>query len=66
MSVCGFGDLPMARIVTPALTTIHIPLRQLGKLGASRLLAALRHEEIPQAETLPVTLIERASTRKLP
>lgn len=65
VSVCGFGDLPMARIVTPALTTMHIPLRQLGNLGANRLLAALRQEAIPQAETLPVTLIERASTRTL-
>jgi LacI family transcriptional regulator len=65
ISVCGFGDLPMARLVTPTLTTVHIPLRQLGTLGATRLLAALRHEEIPQSEMLPTTIIERASTRAL-
>ena len=63
ISVCGFGDLPMSRLVTPTLTTIHIPLRQLGQLGAERLLATLRQEEIPLSETLPTTIIERASTR---
>lgn len=65
ISVCGFGDLPMARMLTPSLTTVHIPLRQLGKLGASRLLAALNREEIPLTETLSVSVIERASTRAL-
>lgn len=65
LSVCGFGDVPTARLVTPTLTTVHIPLRRLGQLGVSRLLAALNQEEIPQTETLPVTVIERASTRVL-
>ncbi|HEX4713855.1 MAG TPA: substrate-binding domain-containing protein, partial [Ktedonobacteraceae bacterium] len=57
--------LPMARMLTPSLTTVHIPLRPLGKLGASRLLAALNREEIPLTETLSVSVIERASTRAL-
>lgn len=62
ISVCGFGDLPMAQIVFPQLTTVHIPLRQLGRTGALRLLAALRNEEIPSLEVLPTTVVERSST----
>lgn len=62
ISVCGFGDLPMAQIVSPPLTTVHIPLRQLGRTGALRLLAALRNEEIPPLEVLSTSVVERSST----
>jgi DNA-binding LacI/PurR family transcriptional regulator len=62
ISVCGFGDLPMARMVSPALTTVHIPLRQLGRAGALRLLVALRNEEIPALEVVPTSVVERSST----
>lgn len=63
ISVCGFGDIPMSRFITPPLTTVHMPLRQLGRSGASRMLAALHQEEIPMSEILSITLVERASTR---
>ncbi|HEX6483204.1 MAG TPA: LacI family DNA-binding transcriptional regulator [Ktedonobacteraceae bacterium] len=62
ISVCGFGDIPMSRFVTPALTTVHIPLRQLGRNGANRLLAILRQEEPPSSEIIPITIVQRAST----
>jgi LacI family transcriptional regulator len=66
ISVCGFGDIPMSRFVTPALTTVHIPLRQLGRSGANRLLAILRQEEPPSCEILPISIVKRASTIPLP
>jgi DNA-binding LacI/PurR family transcriptional regulator len=66
ISVCGFGDIPMSRFVTPALTTVHIPLRQLGRSGTNRLLAILRQEEPPSSEILPLTIVKRASTIPLP
>lgn len=65
ISVCGFGDLPMAHVVAPALTTVHIPLRQLGRTGALRLFALLHQEEIPALEVLPTTIVERSSTAAL-
>jgi DNA-binding LacI/PurR family transcriptional regulator len=52
----------MAQIVFPQLTTVNIPLRQLGRTGTLRLLAALRNEEIPPLEVLPTTVVERSST----
>lgn len=62
ISVCGFGDIPVARLLTPALTTVHVPLRRLGRSGAERLLAILRREETPSSEVLPITIVKRAST----
>jgi LacI family transcriptional regulator len=43
MSVVGYDDIPLAAEVTPALTTVHLPLEQMGR-EAVRLAAALRGE----------------------
>ncbi|MBE3557629.1 MAG: LacI family DNA-binding transcriptional regulator [Ktedonobacteraceae bacterium] len=66
LSVCGFGDLPMAQIVAPPLTTVHIPLRRLGRSGALALLAMLDQRDYPMLEILPVTIVERSSTQSPP
>ncbi|MBV9230664.1 MAG: LacI family DNA-binding transcriptional regulator [Chloroflexi bacterium] len=66
ISVCGFGDLPMAQEVIPALTTVHIDLRDLGRAGARKLLAQLRHEQVSPLEMMPTAIIERDSTSPLP
>jgi LacI family transcriptional regulator len=65
ISICGFGDLPMASVVFPALTTVHIGLRELGRLGAHKLLAQLRHEEVETNELMPTSLAIRCTTRNL-
>jgi LacI family transcriptional regulator len=62
ISVGGFGDLPVAQIVAPSLTTVRIELRALGRAGARALLAQLRHEDVAQMQVLPTTIVERAST----
>ncbi len=46
ISITGFDDIEIAEIVTPALTTVHVPHRNMGK-GAARLLVALRGGEDP-------------------
>jgi LacI family transcriptional regulator len=55
--VCGFGDIPMAQVVVPALTTVHIGLRDLGRAGARKLLAQLRQEQVPFLEVLPTRIV---------
>lgn len=62
ISVCGFGDLPMAAMVMPALTTVRIGLRDLGRTGVHKLFALLKNEDVPWLEVFPTTIIERAST----
>jgi len=39
LSVVGFDDIDAAAIVTPALTTVHVPLAQLGQVAVRLLLS---------------------------
>ena len=59
----GFDDIPMARYMTPALTTVHVDIAGLGERAVTRLLGAMRYpaEREPLRETLPATLIVRRS-----
>src|SRR5690606_2952375 len=41
LSVVGFDDLPEARWLTPALTTVRQPVREMGATAARMLLQAL-------------------------
>lgn len=63
VSVVGFNDMPFAEDFWPPLTTVHMPLREIGA-EAARLL--LRGIEVGEQEavtlTLPVSLVVRGST----
>lgn len=65
VSVCGFGDLPVAQAVGPTLTTVHIGLRELGRDGARKALAVLKNEKVETIEIAPTYVIERDSTVRL-
>lgn len=38
LSIVGFNDVPVAAYVEPPLTTVHLPLRQMGEMAAKLLL----------------------------
>jgi LacI family transcriptional regulator len=62
VAVTGFDDIYASRVVTPALTTIRQPLRELGQHAAQRLRARIEDRELPpQAEILPTRCEIRAS-----
>ncbi|MEP7329478.1 MAG: substrate-binding domain-containing protein, partial [Betaproteobacteria bacterium] len=65
MSIIGFDDLALARQVTPALTTVRIPIAAMGKAAADFLLTALAGGH-PMAVELPFKLVIRASTAPPP
>lgn len=46
VSVTGFDDIEIAEIVTPALTTVHVPHRNMG-IGAAKLLVSMRNGAEP-------------------
>ncbi len=46
VSVTGFDDIELAEIVTPGLTTVHVPHREMGRRSAQALIA-LRNGETP-------------------
>ena len=60
LSIVGFDGTAPA---TEALTSVHQPQREKGRLAAERLVAALGPEPpAPRAELLPTTLVLGATT----
>lgn len=67
VSVVGFNDMPFAEDFWPPLTTVHMPLREIGSEAARLLLRGIEAGEQEGATlTLPVTLVVRGSTGPAP
>jgi LacI family transcriptional regulator len=64
VSVAGFDDIPTLRDVAPALTTVRLPLHELGRRAAE---LALLGEEPATPRVIPVhgEVVIRASTRQI-
>jgi LacI family transcriptional regulator len=62
--VAGFDDIPLARYVTPQLTTVHSDITRLGSTGALMVLRMLSGEELGSESGLTIapTLAVRGST----
>jgi LacI family transcriptional regulator len=65
MAVAGFDDIPMARFLTPPLTTVHVDMMALGQ-RAVELLGENGREGVARRELLPTTLVVRASCGSAP
>ena len=61
ISVTGFDDLDLARAVSPSLTTVAVPHREMGTRAAEALLAALEGEVGLESVELPARLVLRDS-----
>lgn len=65
VSVAGYDDIPWAGIVTPALTTMRLPLPDMGRATVAFILARLDDpRRRARRLSLPVTLVERESVGK--
>ena len=42
ISITGFDDIELARVVDPALTTVHVPHRTMGRLAARQLVDMIK------------------------
>ncbi len=62
LSVAGFDDTYVARIVLPPLTTVHQPSYGLAYAATDLLLQQLRSDEAPKLSRLPYRLVVREST----
>jgi LacI family transcriptional regulator len=58
VSLAGYDDLPLSRDITPALTTVRVPMVEMGR-QAMRLAVAEPNGE--QVVRLPTELVLRAS-----
>ncbi|MET0454557.1 MAG: LacI family DNA-binding transcriptional regulator [Mycobacterium sp.] len=67
ISVVGFNDMPFAEDFWPPLTTVHMPLREIGAEAARLLLRGIEAGRQEGATlTLPVSLVVRGSTGPAP
>lgn len=64
MAIAGFHDLEIGRVVTPALTTVHVPAMEMGRKAGEMILARLSGGNLPSRDELDFTIIERESTRR--
>jgi DNA-binding LacI/PurR family transcriptional regulator len=68
VSLVGCDDVELARVVTPELTTVAVPARELGARAARLLLRQLDGDGLPDrpARPLPVRLVVRDTTGAAP
>lgn len=63
VAIAGFDDIPMAGYINPPLTSVHVPIYDLGVRAITRLIDAVSGEcdDGAKKELLPTTLVIRES-----
>ena len=63
IAVAGFDDIPIARYMSPPLTSVRVPISEMGERAVGMLLHAVenKNQHVKQQHTLPTTLVIRAS-----
>lgn len=63
MAVAGFDDIPLARYMDPPLSSVHVPICELGERAVELLLAGIAHknEHIRRRERVSTELVIRRS-----
>jgi LacI family transcriptional regulator len=63
ISVIGFDDIAFAAVTRPPLTTVHLPLKQLGSKAVEMLLSSMEDLKRTGIEVrIPALLVVREST----
>jgi len=67
LSLLGCDDIEMNTLVSPELSSIRTPQRELGALAVRELIQQLDHDDAqPTTHVLPVKLIKRGTTKRRP
>jgi len=62
VALAGFDDIPIARYVTPPLTTVNVAITELGRRAFDVLVSGMTTEDMQHRhEILPTTLVIRES-----
>lgn len=62
LALVGFDDVPMAQYLNPPLTTVNVPIAELGRRAFALVLGAIDQKKSRRLqETLPATLVIRES-----
>lgn len=63
LGIAGFHDLEMGRLVSPTLTTVHVPALEIGRRAAQAIVDRLADDGHPESAELPFRIVRRESTR---
>lgn len=61
VSITGFDDIELARVVTPDLTTVQVPHREMGQMAAKELVAMIKEKRRGVSHRLEVRIVNRSS-----
>lgn len=63
LSIVGFNDIPICRYLTPSLTTMRVPLMEMGAASARMLVDLMENRVVAGTpKVLPAELVVRGST----
>lgn len=65
LSVVGIDDIEMSGHIFPPLTSVHLPVGQIGETAAKSLLEQIAGKRERDSINLPIELVSRKSTAKL-
>ncbi len=65
LSVIGYDNTQLARMMTPSLTTLAQPLYEMGRQGMEILIQHIDKGRSMKSVILPHTIVERETVRKL-
>jgi LacI family transcriptional regulator len=65
LSVVGIDDIEMSGHIFPPLTSVHLPVGQIGEIAASSLLEQIAGQKERKTIDLPIELVSRKSTARL-
>ena len=65
LGIAGFHDLEMGRLVSPTLTTVHVPALEIGRRAGEVIRARLLQSGEERTVELPFRIIRRESTRMM-
>ncbi|NUN70181.1 MAG: LacI family DNA-binding transcriptional regulator [Bacteroidetes bacterium] len=67
ISVCGFDDIPVGKYISPSLTSVHVPISDLGAMAINRVFDRLtkRTRDTTAHVFVPTKLCLRSSCKKI-